>query len=529
MSRNSLFSRRKGITPPLEELRARLTNAKQQFSEMEQEINGLVNEHWELLQQINHIHDPIFHRLPPEITSDIFQLCVPEISFDTESFNESNDDDIWNGITLRLGLTAVCREWRRLAFSTPHLWTFVPVHFHKEHMQRNAEVIQEWLGRSGQMPLSIRAYANERWTPSTEAVNLIDSINRESRRWEMLDLRMPYKFTSLFVGDPEESGLSPLRSLRLEVNAMEYELPLGFQRRNVTSRPVNVLLTWVRLKSVEIQWDSITWVEVEGGIYMDECLELLKNSPKLKHYHVIVHRLINDLTIDWPVMGTMPIFLNKVGFPSLKRLVIKGGRGDNAAEELASFFKRSPCPVEVLVLDDTLYTSDDIISVLMQVPSVIQLELLMDDDEAPPEDVNLSPEGFFKFLARTSIIKDGSLPTFLPNLRIVWFEALQAFSWDLFPHVFGPLSELHNPLRRPLESFHLSFYADIPDDHYYIIDKEPALDLLAIRKAGLDFVVEPEANDGFLFRSLDYHGIPYDDLEDSNNPDVSSEPPPDSE
>ncbi|KAF8876202.1 hypothetical protein CPB84DRAFT_1795940 [Gymnopilus junonius] len=451
----------------LKELRSRMKKANQKL-------------HRELLPQINHI------------VSSIFELSVPHIQFDTEPYG--NIDEVWEDITARLNLAAACRDWRRIALSTPQLWNSLLINLRSSEVKRDVEVIQAWLDRSGNLPLSIRIYSYDDPEESqlTEVRNMMDIINEVSSRWQALDFRNFSSFPWQLIGNPQDSEPSLLRSLRLEPG------------KNVISRPFNVFISMVSYKSIEIQWDRVTWVTLMD-FSLDDCLELLKSVQQIRHctvigvgrvpstldpipFNIIVHH-VEDLTFDGPYFDLLHEFFSRVSFPSLKRLVINGSEEEFAAGTLTAFFKRSAY--------NTLYTSDDIICVLREVPSLIQLELLTTWDSSATED-NVSPEAFFKYLAHNSATMEGSLDphesTFLPNLQTLRYDALCSFSWALLPPIFGLVSELNNPSRtpRPLKSFHLSFYPYVPRNSISLIDKQ---------KAGLDFKINPWPNDNFLLSS----------------------------
>ncbi|KAF8886230.1 hypothetical protein CPB84DRAFT_1787718 [Gymnopilus junonius] len=490
-----------------------MQKAKQKIVDAEQQVNDILKEHRELLPKINQIHDPISRLLPPEIISSVFQFCIPHIPFDTNASADSDVDEVWADVISRLSLGAVCHGWRRVAWSTPQLWQYVLINLDVMDLRRNVKVIREWLGRSCKLPLAIRMYSYEIPEESTELYDAISMINRESSRWQMLDLRVSSWFTSRFIGDPEESGLSILQSLRLE-NA-PYDYDVGFQRKNTISRPNNVFLTRVRYKTVVIQWDSVTWVEAEE-FYLRECLELLRNAPQIRHCRLSDLKRSRNRFWRFHSLELLHELLSQVNFPSLKRLVIEGAYGYHASDALVSFFKRSSCCLEVFIVVDTLYTSNDVLSVLEEVPSVIELELtayrtLLD------EEGNHSPQEFFKRLARASITKDvlheeGKSSTFLPNLQILQFTALHSFPWDLLPSIFGPISELDKPHRRHLKSFHLHLQSDNHSGpSTAVIDKQSTINLVAIMKAGVDLKIgrsEPGHNN-VLIDSINYHGIPY--------------------
>jgi hypothetical protein len=89
---------------------------RQKIKELEAEIMQLKAKHDFLATTMNAIHDPFIHKLPPEIGSHIFLFSLP--TFDI------SDAFLVPGELMAgpLGLGAVCRKWRQLAWATPNLW-----------------------------------------------------------------------------------------------------------------------------------------------------------------------------------------------------------------------------------------------------------------------------------------------------------------------------------------------------------------------------------------------------------------------
>ena len=98
---------------------------RDKIEQLEEEITKLKAKHHALGGRMNAIHDPFIHKLPPEIGSHIFRLCLPTLDFE--------DINVWKeaatSTTRALRLGAVCRKWRQLAWTTPDLWDtlFLPI------------------------------------------------------------------------------------------------------------------------------------------------------------------------------------------------------------------------------------------------------------------------------------------------------------------------------------------------------------------------------------------------------------------
>ncbi|KAJ7641640.1 hypothetical protein FB45DRAFT_1125592, partial [Roridomyces roridus] len=95
-----------------------------------------------LQRQLNALRDPVA-RLPLEISSDIFALCIP-LSF---GFSLGRLADAAPVLLLR-----VCNTWTDIALATPALWATIDITFPCRGTGVEA-VLGKWLQRSGTHPL----------------------------------------------------------------------------------------------------------------------------------------------------------------------------------------------------------------------------------------------------------------------------------------------------------------------------------------------------------------------------------------
>ncbi|KAJ7853860.1 hypothetical protein B0H13DRAFT_2081923 [Mycena leptocephala] len=157
-----------------------------------------------LLNQMDSSVYPVL-TLPPEITSEIFVHCMPGLQH------------VVNTNAAPLLLMRVCRTWRKIATSTPALWTTfyvderTPVSF-----TRLAEIAGSWFKRAGKCPLSVKILG---YLTTEGNVAMLETLRRHSRdiyslelhtdmedleRMSMdvpLDLVLLRKLSILFTGD----------------------------------------------------------------------------------------------------------------------------------------------------------------------------------------------------------------------------------------------------------------------------------------------------------------------------------------
>ncbi|KAF8869584.1 hypothetical protein CPB84DRAFT_1803855 [Gymnopilus junonius] len=422
----------------------KMQRVEQEIQEAEQRAQDAREAHSKLLEkrreirtQRNRIHDPIFSHFPPRLHPPYFDVMFSLI------------------------LGSVCRDWRRLAWSSPHIWTYVLLRIDSTILPQHIDTFREWLRRSGTLPLSIRVYCNdEEDLKPTEATNtLTDMINQESSRWQMLDLRIPDILFSKFTGVGDPKG-SILKSLRLEPF---YSDP-GFKMHNLIPSPVNVFVREMRYSLIAIQWSNVTRVQAQS-IYINECLELLANAPQIRQC-VFNHIVCPD---NWMQFS----------------------------------LSTSPVIVHHQIEDLSLELAHLAIKAVYEAPLLSQLRLFITGWTIASEAEAArfySPEEFFKLLVATSITTDdkiggqGSEPDFLPNLESLHYEIVHSFSWNLIPAIFGPPTALLTP------DAHRRRYPPI-------LDKQTTHDFLLSSKLEI------------LQTSMDHHGITDDsDLITPSNP-----------
>ncbi|KAF5390643.1 hypothetical protein D9757_002676 [Collybiopsis confluens] len=96
---------------------------------------------------------PQISRLPVEILTEVFLLCLPSLCEDPSTTASHRAP---------LVLTSICREWRAVAMRTPRLWKSLHIRLPPsarsvdvESVQRQRVGIRLWLARSSSQPLSI--------------------------------------------------------------------------------------------------------------------------------------------------------------------------------------------------------------------------------------------------------------------------------------------------------------------------------------------------------------------------------------
>jgi hypothetical protein len=142
---------------------------------------------YDLKRKINQFHSPIIRQIPQDVMSTVFEFCLPDFADHQLSLTVYPNEDP----SIPLSLGSICSYWREIAWSTPGLWSSLDVRVSGKLDSHMATTIaQEWLARSGQLPLSIRIFSNPYYSKTVMSA-LADIINQYSNRWYDLDLFVP--------------------------------------------------------------------------------------------------------------------------------------------------------------------------------------------------------------------------------------------------------------------------------------------------------------------------------------------------
>ncbi|KAJ7651346.1 hypothetical protein FB45DRAFT_1079122 [Roridomyces roridus] len=130
-------------------------------------------------------------RLSDDLVREIFLASLPDTGNPAFNRNESP-----------LLVAQISTSWRRIALSTPRLWSSMHIVVpHTTHLGRLTEQIISWLSRSGVAPLSISLVFSEAATPTlsgsleqnagTHVISLLLILVAESHRWLDIDFTVP--------------------------------------------------------------------------------------------------------------------------------------------------------------------------------------------------------------------------------------------------------------------------------------------------------------------------------------------------
>src|SRR5271155_4400079 len=101
---------------------------KEEMARLERELEALSKDHDELDRQLTACQSLLTlpRRLPEDILREIFQLGLPT---DRNAYPSKK--------TAPLIFTHICRRWRRVAISTPSLWSTIHIRITQKRLEMN--------------------------------------------------------------------------------------------------------------------------------------------------------------------------------------------------------------------------------------------------------------------------------------------------------------------------------------------------------------------------------------------------------
>jgi hypothetical protein len=421
----------------------------------------------------------INERLPPEMMSDIFMESCTTLTMPRNPDGIAKKD---LSTPSQLNLTSVCRLWRSIAHSTPALWTSLRIYIPCRDIPQRIQDIEQWLSRSGQLPLSIQVHSSKlRLKLSNPLVDeLFNLVESYSHRWENLEIRVKPGLLYHFRG----SSISPsiLKTLILVPHSISpYDNARSLDFGTSIPSPTHVSLFASYVWPVKIRWNNVTCFAARD-IHVDQALKILQRSPQLQECFLFVsgkdtmdfslsppflHARLETLRVSFYGEDILDLLLDSISLPFLKHL--HHGYGYSNTLQIDSIIKllnRSGCSLKSFSLAGAYdITEDMIIRLLFAMPHLETLTLGPSYDFDYPYITDKILNMFADTAVITTHLNDRPGEPFLPKLRSFKYTGIQKFSWPRLPFVFGRrgtwephASGSSKNNQRPLHSFRMELY-----------------------------------------------------------------------
>ncbi|KAF7330854.1 F-box domain-containing protein [Mycena venus] len=341
---------------------------------------------------LRHLIAPI-HTLPIELLAEIFNLTIRDDSHIKDTFLISH----------------ICSDWRRVAHSTPRLWTGrIRVNLECRDSEKvYADGLKAWLARSAPLPVSV-SLTFRHWDKGRPVSSPIsEEVLRVASRWRFLKLKMSHGIVpASLVRRIAECRLDELEEL--DLGEIEQDIPisdpttLSFHtaprlrklRMTLDSGSLQVFVPWAQLTDLtlhchppDIVFDILAQCIniVNASFVTSGWFEVPHGNPDilaLPHLHALSLKLYGR-------SGRFIPFLDRLSAPALKKLSLDFGETFTDDSEwiqanFTAFQLRSPDITQLNMSYSTL-TSDDLRTVFRHASCLTHLKLVgcercFDDD-----------------------------------------------------------------------------------------------------------------------------------------------------
>ena len=215
---------------------------------------------------------PPVRRIPSELWIEIFLLCLPADEFVGINVLEA---------PLLLG--RICSHWREIALSTTALWSSISIGDQQLSLRlAQMPLIEAWLARSGNLPLSIQIIGCVDFAISGSN-DLLDIFIPFSSRWYNLDLWLPQPLVEKIVCNNDFS-MPFLAILSLAISTvLDDDKPLLFSRKATRLRSITVSVDRMIPPLLNFPWAQITELRSDSIIDIHDCFDIFRLCPQLTH------------------------------------------------------------------------------------------------------------------------------------------------------------------------------------------------------------------------------------------------------
>ncbi|KAL0959230.1 hypothetical protein HGRIS_014506 [Hohenbuehelia grisea] len=341
---------------------------------------SLKQRHAELQQYVD-AYRPVIsavRRLPPEILLLIFRLCRP-----------SQDSQGWK---YPWSLSMVCRKWRSVALSAPHMWSTIFIKPKNASSSRVVSYTRALIQRSAMAPLIVRftirnihftclrmlLSVSQRWRKATIVFSGEDTY---CRSFCSLRGRLPVLRELVLIG-----GSTDEDDIFRDYADVFWNAP-SLESLSIVNLPLPVFrLPWHQLRRLDIQYsDQDSEDEEDFNLYLQD---VLRNLPLLVELKIsILATFFDEYTepITLPCLARLEAacdtrFFHLITLPSLQTLIsapssVEDNSGVYRASPINSLLSRSRCSLTYLKIHSTDVLAEDAMTIFQEAPALAHLEV----------------------------------------------------------------------------------------------------------------------------------------------------------
>jgi hypothetical protein len=324
-------------------------------------------------------------RIPPEIWSEVFVHCLPAGKFVEINVQEAP-----------MLLAQVSSLWRSIVLSTPRLWNSISVGgCNGVVLTSKTTLISTWLGRSGNLPLSIEIIEMALPDPQREE-NFMNAFIPFTPQIKNLTMSAPQSMIQRLVGNRD---ISRLTNLNIAItNDGDGLQPLNISDSAIHICHLSISQYGFGLDTFHFPWAQLT--EFDGqGLSLNECFNVFRQCHNLsclrlrsmsdEYDRVIRPRVLmpNLVSLELRLHDTdIGCIWHNLTLPQLQEANFFFYIVDSWQKlELFALLDRSSCSLCTLHIPNDI-SEEDLVECVERIPSLRNVILRSWDDDYPLPD-----------------------------------------------------------------------------------------------------------------------------------------------
>ncbi|KIM89641.1 hypothetical protein PILCRDRAFT_812464 [Piloderma croceum F 1598] len=308
-------------------------------------------------------------RIPPELWSEVFVHCLPAGKFVKIDVQEAP-----------MLLAQVSSLWRSIALSTPGLWNSIAVGgANGVVLTSKSTLISTWLGRSGNLPLSIAIVQMGLPVPQQEE-DFVNAFIPFTPQIKDLTMFAPQSMIQRLIGNQDISGLT---NLKIAItNDGDGGQPLNISESAIRVRHLFIIHYRSSLDIFHFPWAQLTEFDGES-LPFNECFNIFRQFHNLSRLHLrsvsgeydgVIHPHVlmpNLVSLELNLLDTdIGCMWNNLTLPRLQEANFSFFIEDSWQKlELFALLDRSSCSLCTLYISNNI-SEEDLVECVERIPSL---------------------------------------------------------------------------------------------------------------------------------------------------------------
>ncbi|KAF7295650.1 F-box domain-containing protein [Mycena indigotica] len=452
--------------PQLDDIRQYLKQPYQQLATLNTEVDRLSNllsttiRKRDELEKVISDHESLLSpikRVPLDVLRLIFEHTLPDKR--NAAFSDTEGP---------LLLSRVCRDWKRIAESTPRLWSSMHIvvpHFdaHPETVSQVKRLLNTWLARSGSVPLSITMQLASGWGyENTRPDPLLPLLLPHASRWRDMKIWLSHTADIETLQSLTKEDVPLLRKIDLSVDRRlsDYESTdqlaltptlrdqLSFLATNQlqsfafrgTHASLPLTTSWHSLRHLELRFNlSNQQTTIEYPLpFLCHCPSLEKLHLEVMHYDILYSPDRSD-HIQLPVLRSLSLKLSSrrqpsvdlnraldcFSLPTLRKVQLSR----KLCEELSGALRSIPYITHLTIRPGAL--ASDVLASALSILSALQHLRIHGEPKIPGADIPTPGQNSDPNFLEYFIPVSNSTDILCPALQCLEFANIHALSEEL--------------------------------------------------------------------------------------------------